>query len=156
MEKKSWAIRFRRLFLVLWVVVFSLLFLFQCFFAIFPQYQKQQRAERLGAEIRNDLDVVIAAAEAYSGMAAYFTLETKGGVPSAAELLLNGISIGTFENGILGLRASEGDVLEIRGGAKGLVISMVDPPENLNRNVRTAVTLAGDNRIVSFGRIAFQ
>lgn len=156
MKKNSWASRCRRLFLILWAAVFSLLLIIQCFFAIFPQYQKEQRAERLGAEIRSDLDTVIAAAESYSGLDAYFTLETDKGVPSSAELLLNGVSVGTFENGILGFRAAEGDTLEIRGGARGLIVSMVDPPENLADGVETEVTLSGGSRTVFWGRIAFQ
>ncbi|MEE0775708.1 MAG: hypothetical protein U0M15_01450 [Bacillota bacterium] len=156
MDQSSWKTKGRRFFLIVWAATFVALLLVQIFFALFPNYQKERRAERLGAEIQQDLDIVIAAAESYSGLDAYFTLEIEGGRSSSAELLLNGVPIGSFDQGILGFRAAEGDSLEIRGGTKGLIVSMVDPPENLGDTVKTKVVLAGGTKIVSLGQIAFR
>lgn len=131
-------------------MIFLCLLAVQCFYYVYPDYVKEERAKRLGAVLEGDSGIVSTVEKRENGVFVLLTFQTDKAGKSPAEILVNGEVMGNLSAGILSIRGYQDDEISVVG-TKGEVISLLEYPQNLASGFPPTVTIG--EKETFFGKV---
>ncbi len=141
---------------VLLVSSFALLLLCQTYHVLQGDSYQMQIAERLGAEVKTEMEEMWIAAVRDDDLFAYLTLEVVGGDGADALLRIDGAAVGTLEGGLLTVKVHQGEQLSVdNSGVSELTIEIGDYPESLDESALPSQLIASPGTNV-WGNILFK
>ena len=144
---------FRYCTLALLAVCFCALIAAQLYLHSSGESAGDRIARHLGADVRDERQEIVAAADEEELLFQYLTLEAPAN--AALALYRNGERVGDFGGGLLAVKVGEGDTLSVVATTAGLTVTITDLPAALDSDRLTASVVTVDGA-VSFGSVHFR